>query len=41
MINDNESETENEKWITHGQGQEMDLGQDMDTNILNTKCVSA
>ena len=34
MINDNESEAENEKWITHGQGQ------DMDTNILNTKCVS-
>ena len=39
MINDNENQTENEKLITQIR-HKIDLGQDMDTNVLNINCVS-
>ena len=35
MISDNEDEAENEKYIT-----QIRQGLDMDTNMLNIKCVS-
>ena len=40
MINYNENAVENGKKIDHIDKTQTDLGQDMDTNILNIKCVS-
>ena len=40
MSNDNENEAENEKKANHIDTTSIDLGQDMDTNILNINCVS-
>ena len=38
MINDNENKTENEK-VDHKDTKYVELGLDMDTNILNINCV--
>ena len=40
MINGNENETENEK-LDHKDTRLIDIGSDLDINILKIKCVSA
>ena len=40
MINGNENETENEK-LDHKDTRLIDIGLDLDINILKIKCVSA
>ena len=40
MSNDNENEAENEKKANHIDTTSIDLGQDMDKNVLNINCVS-